>query len=152
MKTLPNRYFSIYLVIFLNLTLSSCGNKNKNHVALEDADLYRNAVQNLTDIAVYDIFSPPVASRVYVYPNIAAYEVIAQAFPEKFNSLADQLNGLTVSPQIPDGVNPYISAIYAFNIVGKSMIFSEDKMETFQKSFDEQISKFSISRRVRKNP
>ena len=77
MKTLPNRYFSIYLVIFLNLTLSSCGNKNKNHVALEDADLYRNAVQNLTDIAVYDIFSPPVASRVYVYPNIAAYEVIA---------------------------------------------------------------------------
>ena len=56
MKTLPNRYFSIYLVIFLNLTLSSCGNKNKNHVALEDADIYRNAVQNLTDIAVYDIF------------------------------------------------------------------------------------------------
>lgn len=150
MKILPSHYFSIYVVIFLNLTLSSCGNKNKNHVALEDADLYRNAVQNLTDIAVYDIFSPPVASRVYVYPNIAAYEIIAQAFPEKFNSLADQLNGLTVSPQIPDGVNPYLSAIYAFNIVGKSMIFSEDKMEKFQKSFDEQISKFSISKSVRK--
>ena len=73
-------------------------------------------------------------------------------FLNKFNSLADQLNGLAVSPQIPDGVNPYLSAIYAFNIVGKSMIFSEDKMEKFQKSFDEQISKFSISRRVRKNP
>jgi hypothetical protein len=26
---------------------------------------------------VHDILSPPVASRVYVYPNIAAYEMIA---------------------------------------------------------------------------
>ena len=28
MKTLPNRYFSIYLVFFVILTLTSCGNKN----------------------------------------------------------------------------------------------------------------------------
>ena len=27
----------------------------------------------LTDVMVHDIFSPPVASRIYVYSSIAAY-------------------------------------------------------------------------------
>ena len=37
-------------------------------------DDYHAAVDKLTEVMVHDIFSPPVASRIYVYPNIAAYE------------------------------------------------------------------------------
>ena len=40
---------------------------------LQDPEFFQSAMQNLTDIVVYDIFSPPVASRVYLYPTIAAY-------------------------------------------------------------------------------
>ncbi|MGB0788233.1 MAG: phosphatidic acid phosphatase, partial [Marinirhabdus sp.] len=39
---------------------------------------FQNTVDKVTEIMVHDIFSPPVASRIYVYPNIAAYEIIAR--------------------------------------------------------------------------
>ena len=42
------------------------------------AEDYHTIVDQLTTVMVHDIFSPPVASRIYVYPNIAAYEVLNQ--------------------------------------------------------------------------
>jgi hypothetical protein len=39
---------------------------------------------------IHDIFSPPVASRIFVYPNIAAYEIIAQN-SKTYKSLENQL-------------------------------------------------------------
>ncbi len=142
---------SICVVLSISSLPLSCTPTTTNIKELENPQIFRNVVQNLTDISVYDIFSPPVASRVYVYPSIAAYEVIASAFPDRYQSLAGQLNGLTESPQITAHVNPYLAAIYAYNIVGKSFIFSEDKMTDFQKKFDERVKEFAVSRRVRKN-
>src|ERR1044072_8423003 len=40
--------------------------------------LYRSE-KALTDVIIHDIFSPPVASRIYAYANISAYEVLAKA-------------------------------------------------------------------------
>ena len=142
---------SICAVLSISSLPISCTPTTTNSKELENPQIFRNVVQNLTDISVYDIFSPPVASRVYVYPSIAAYEVIASAFPDRYQSLAGQLNGLTESPQITVHVNPYLAAIYAYNIVGKSFIFSEDKMTDFQMKFDERVKEFAVSRRVRKN-
>ena len=131
--------------------LFSCNPKTTEYKQLENPDFFREAVQNLTDISVYDIFSPPVASRVYVYPSIAAYEVIASAYPDQYKSLAGQLNGLTESPEISANVNPYLAAIYAYNIVGKTLIFSEDKMTDFQNQFEQRLIDLSIPSRIRKN-
>lgn len=39
---------------------------------------------------IHDIFLPPVASRILVYPNVAAYEIIA-GHNDKYNSLSGQL-------------------------------------------------------------
>ena len=145
-------HFSLkhFALLLITGSIFSCAEKQQQFDKLKNPDLFREAVQNLTDISVYDIFSPPVASRVYAYPNIAAYEVMATAFPEKYHSLAGQLKGLKKAPELPENVNPYLAALYAFNIVGKSMIFSEDKMTTFQQQFDDKISKYNIPRRVKK--
>jgi hypothetical protein len=48
-----------------------------------------HAAENVTQIMIHDIFSPPVA----VYPNIAAYEIIAQN-SKTYKSLENQLAGL----------------------------------------------------------
>ncbi len=148
MKTrlIPTIIYLSMVCLFISCQRASVENKQ-----LEDPDLFREAVQNLTDISVYDIFSPPVASRVYVYPSIAAYEIMASAFPEQYHSLAGQLNGLTKSPKITEHVNPYLAAIYAYNIVGKALIFSEHKMTDFQQQFEERVKNLSVSRKVRKN-
>ena len=100
---------------------------------------------------MYDIFSPPVASRVYVYPTVAAYEVMRLGKPEKFQTLAGQLSGLTA---LPPNTNPDVdfnlAALYAFNALGKELIFSEDKMTAFQENFDQQLDTKGIPTRVRK--
>jgi hypothetical protein len=48
-----------------------------------DAAPLHHAQKALTAVIVHDIFSPPVASRIYAYANIAAYEVLAKQNPLK---------------------------------------------------------------------
>lgn len=106
-------------------------------------------MQNLTDIVVYDIFSPPVASRVYLYPTLAAYEIMAQAYPDQYATLVGQVKDLQTIP-VPDNddVNPHLSALFAFNTVGKTLIFSENKMETFEENFLNQLDEYDVPRRA----
>lgn len=106
-------------------------------------------MQNLTDIVVYDIFSPPVASRVYLYPTLAAYEIMAQAYPDQYATLVGQVKDLQTIP-VPDNddVNPHLSALFAFNTVGKTLIFSENKMETFEENFLNQLDEYDVPSRV----
>ncbi|MEQ8576432.1 MAG: phosphatidic acid phosphatase, partial [Fulvivirga sp.] len=87
-------------------------------------------MQHLTDVIVHDIFSPPVASRIYTYPSVGAYEILA-AKDSSYKSLAGQLNGLTPIPPVPDNVNHEIAAIQTMLLLGKTLIFSEDKMDEF---------------------
>ncbi|MEM9918177.1 MAG: hypothetical protein AAF990_08780, partial [Bacteroidota bacterium] len=91
------------------------------------------SMQKLTDVIVHDIFSPPVASRIYAYPSIAAYEVMRQDNPSH-RTLAGQLNGLTPIPAPEQGkVYCYpLAGIQAFLQCGKALIFSEDKIEAYQ--------------------
>lgn len=93
------------------------------------------AVDKVTQIMIHDIFSPPVASRIFAYPNIAAYEIIAQNNPD-FASLAGQLNDLQAIPKIDSlsGVNLELSALIAHMDLSKQLIFSEDKLEVLEDS------------------
>ena len=67
---------------------------NKYISAISDPVLFQESVQNLTEIIVHDIFSPPVASRVYLYPTIAAYEIVAQFDSLAYQSFVEKLSGL----------------------------------------------------------
>ena len=98
------------------------------------SDHYHASVDKLTEIMVHDIFSPPVASRVYAYPNIAAYETMASS-NDKYRSLAGQLNGLSALPSLPnEGVNYQLAALMAHMELGKKLIFSEDRMLIYRDS------------------
>ena len=63
---------------------------------------------------VHDIFSPPVASRVFAYPSIAAYEIIAKN-NDTYRSLENQLTGLTPIPEPPadQPINFQLAALIA---------------------------------------
>ena len=95
----------------------SCENKNFDTARLNDASLFHSAMQNLSDIIVYDIFSPPVASRVYLYPSIAAYELMARDMPFKYKSLVGQVKDLTKIPKPERDSQNYnlnLTILYAF--------------------------------------
>ena len=138
------------VLILLCLLLLSCSENTDYLKKIQDPELFQAAVQNLSDIIVYDIFSPPVASRVYMYPTIAAYEVMAQAYPSQYYSLAGQLTDLEKTPKMSEDVNPHLAALLSYNIVGKTLIFSEDKMKAFQDKQAEKIRAMNVPRRVRK--
>lgn len=91
---------------------------------------YYLTTDKVTEIMIHDIFSPPVASRILSYPNVAAYEIIA-GYNTKYNSLSGQLHELTPIPVFNDTngtLNPQLAALIAHIEVSKGLIFSEDKL------------------------
>ena len=137
-------------ILSICVFMLSCKRDNNYIAAISDPVLFQESVQNLTDIIVHDIFSPPVASRVYLYPTIAAYEIVAQFDSLAYQSFAGKLSGLEPIPSASKNVNPHLAAIYAFNSTGKALIFSEDKMQIFQEKQNEKIRKIRVPKLVRK--
>ena len=138
-----------YVLLLLVLVQCSDGNNKAYIEKIQNAEFFQSAMQNLTDIVVYDIFSPPVASRVYLYPTIAAYEVMALKYPEKYNSLVGQIKELNPIPKpSSEKVDYHLASLFAFNTVGKTLIFSEDKMELFQENFNSKLKELDVPRRV----
>ena len=130
--------FLIFSVIVL-----SCENKTFDPNSLNDSSLFHSAMQNLSDIIVYDIFSPPVASRVYLYPSIAAYELMAKNMPLKYKSLVGQIKDLTPIPEPEKDSKNYnlnLTILYAFIKVGKTLIFSDELMENFEKRLSNKLN------------
>ncbi|WP_116105735.1 vanadium-dependent haloperoxidase [Lewinella sp. IMCC34191] len=124
------------LCFFLLLgVLSACEEDINPDYAREVADpeLYHRSVKQLTDVIVHDIFSPPVASRIYSYSSIAGYEAMAAGDPNLV-SLSGQIAHLEPVPAPPANVEiAYpVAAMVAQWKVGKSLIFSEDKMDAYR--------------------
>ncbi|PPK86686.1 PAP2 superfamily protein [Neolewinella xylanilytica] len=98
-----------------------------------DPEYYHRSVKQLTDVIVHDIFSPPVASRIYSYSSIAGYEAMAAGDPNLV-SLSGQISHLSPAPAPPPNVEiayPLAAVVAQFK-VGKSMVFSEDKMDAYR--------------------
>jgi len=57
----------IILFLLLSILLTSC-NQKKETIKVGPEDLH-TVVDKVTQIMIHDIFSPPVASRIFAYPN-----------------------------------------------------------------------------------
>ena len=119
---------------FLSICLLiSCQKESKKIVI--SANDYHKTVDKLTEIMIHDIFSPPVASRVYVYPNIVAYEVLASD-NSSYKSLVNQLNGLTAFRPIDaqKNIDKRMAALIAYIDVAQDLVFSREKIEIYKDS------------------
>ena len=140
----------IFLANFI--VVLGCENTKFDPNKLNDASFFHSAMQNLSDIIVYDIFSPPVASRVYLYPSIAAYELMAKNMPLKYKSLVGQVKGLKPIPEPEKDFKNYnlnLTILYAFNKVGKTLIFSDELMEKFEKGLNDKLNSIGVPRYIR---
>jgi hypothetical protein len=98
----------------------------------------------LVNTVMEDLFTPPVASRIYAYPNIAFYECIRNddaALP----SLAGKLNGLKNIPaeQKNSPVDHFIAASVSFSYVAQALVGSEYKIENWRTSFTDSMTKIT---------
>jgi hypothetical protein len=123
------------LALVVGLVVISCTSKKEQadfDPGVVDPNHLHRTMKQITDVIVHDIFSPPQASRIYAYASMAAYEAAVPG-NDKFISLAGQLKGLEPVPQ-PESGKPYcfeLSSVHALALVGKQLIFSEEKVLAF---------------------
>jgi hypothetical protein len=99
-----------------------------------DPKLFHETATYLTDVIIHDIFKPPVASRIYGYAFLAAYEALV---PEniEYQSLGNQLIKFK-SPPKPDSALAYcfpLASIKAFTVVGRTLTFSGNMWDDYEK-------------------
>lgn len=123
----------ISLIAAALLVLASCQKKQEPvEVSPEE---FHASVDKVIEIMIHDIFSPPVASRIFAYSNIAAYEIVAKK-NDKYKSLAGQVTDLKSipDPKNSENVNYEMAALIAHMDISKRLIFSEERMESFRDS------------------
>jgi hypothetical protein len=104
--------------------------------ALDPVDVLIHNEDQLTQVIIYDVFTPPVASRIYVYSSIAAYEAIRHSKKDA-PSIAEKLNGFGKMP-MPEANKKYdftLAATEAFFKVARNVkVFSIDSLNEYEKT------------------
>ena len=126
------RYLTVLFAITIFFAFSGCKQKAKIELK-KDADVLHENVDELTQVIIYDVFTPPVASRIYGYTSLAAYEAMRYADP-RYNSIANQLNGFKKMPVPQKGqqYNYALAATKAFFTVAHKVTFSVDTLKKYE--------------------
>ena len=104
--------------------------------AQDRAAVLHNLNSLLINTVMDDFFTPPVASRIYSYPNIAFYECIRLDDPA-LNSLSGKLKGLGTLPVPPPNskIDHLIAASISFSYTAQALVGSEYKMDGWRQKF-----------------
>jgi hypothetical protein len=106
---------SIHLLLFLMLF--------KNNMAQSPRIVVCNT--GAIQLIMEDIFSPPVASRIHVYGNIAAYEVLCKEPKSPLKSLYGQISHIPSISEPKEAIHYEAAANFAFIKITKKLVFSE---------------------------
>lgn len=154
-----NRFIAIVTVririvmpYVLLLAMTACSKKPV--VKVPDEEIIHRNQDQLTQVIIYDVFTPPVACRLYVYSALAAYEAIRFS-QEGTSSIAGKLIGFDKMPQ-PEKDKKYNFTLAAskafFNVVRNVKVFSVDSLnryeETLYGSYKDQLDDSVYARSV----
>lgn len=138
--------FAALCVLGVSLT-AGCSPPAPDASELADPKLLHDAVEVTTSAMMESVTSPPVASRIYAYSSIAAYEALRPGSPE-FQSLTAQLNGLAETPQ-PEQEGAYllpISSVNAFLTVAEALVFAPEKVAEHRARLVEELRDRGVPR------
>jgi len=125
----------LLFVPVLVLCFASCKKPDYEKI-LHDPTLFSRTVYELNGVVMGNNFSPPVASRNYAYASVAGYEVIAAGYPNKYRSLAGQLNGFdsVAKPAANANIDYPYASLLAFCRVGEAVTFPAGSLKYYTDS------------------
>ena len=136
--------------ISLLVLLNSCTPNNAYLKYIHNPELYSKTVHELNRVVMGNNFSPVVSSRNYTYAAVASYEVIAAAYPARYQSLVGQLHGFNEVPKIK--LNPQVdvelASILAYIKVGEAVTFPEGSMVDYRNSLIKKAKDLGLPNRV----
>lgn len=122
----------LFLLLILS-TLNGCKSEGDYKKIFEDPILYCKTVYELNNVVMDNNFNPLIASRNYLYANVAAYEVLAAGYPDKLTSLAGQLHGLSSIPKpgFSSSTDYGFASLLAFCKLGEAVTFPKGSMSGY---------------------
>lgn len=139
----------IVAVAMMGLLITSCQHPDYKKFTT-DPLLYCKTVKQLNNVVLENNFPPMIASRNYVYANIAAYEVMVLG-DNRFQTLAGQIKHLPSFPGIDTtGADLHYAALLAFCKAGEAVTFPEGSMQQYVHQLDSMASSANMSSAMKK--
>ncbi|MCC6286777.1 MAG: vanadium-dependent haloperoxidase [Chitinophagaceae bacterium] len=113
---MTNKIYTLFLAAGFTFLLTGCHSK-KTIINVSDGDILHKNQDILTEIIIYDVFTPPVAARLYVYTSLASYEALRFMNKDEI-SVAEKLHGFGKMPQ------PEINKSYDFTLAASRAFFT----------------------------
>lgn len=132
------QYRNLYCFLLLTLVLGAC--KNQSRIALDRTAILYNNQDMLTQVIIYDVFSPPVASRIYSYASLAAFEAVKHQQKGEA-SLTANMKGFPEMPK-PSSDSSYdfsLAASQAFFSTVHKLVFSLDSLKDYEEKVMDQF-------------
>ena len=122
----------VLLISVFCLSILGCTKREKIKMRSDSEVIHQN-VDHLTQLIIFDAFSPPVASRIYGYTSLAAYEAI-RFEDSNYKSIAEQMAGFKKMPKPITGktYNYTLAASKAFFTVAQKVTFSIDTLKKYE--------------------
>jgi len=146
------KFQQITFLALLDFAVAGCTQKKAPQ--LPETEIVHQNQNKLTEVIIYDVFTPPVASRLYVYTSLAAYEAI-RFKNEGAPSITAKLRGFAAMPEPEKGkdYNFTLASTKAFfNVVRNVKVFSVDSLTAYEESvynqFKETLDEATYKRSV----
>lgn len=149
---------SWYLIFLICTFLLACtGKKNEfkdkgslPKVVIKDEFLVKQlhlASDQLDSAIIEDLFSPPVASRVYLYPYLATYYCVTEE-DSKFdlNLELENRNKILTDEEVSK-----VIAIYSFYAVAKELVYTSSSLNMGEKTFENNLLKLGWTNQLLDN-
>lgn len=131
----------VLFFLFLAINLINCQSDTKE-VSLP-ADTIHEWNITLEESIVNDFFPPPTAARIYAYPNIAAYEILAKQ-GGTYSPLSNLYKEIKIAKPNND-INLEIASIYAFYFCSIELVYSIDSLNKAIEDFHSNLLKKEVS-------
>ena len=147
---LKNNTILFFITAFFLVGCTSENSKDdlqplKNYVEADHLHQWNVALEAAI---VNDFFTPPVAGRIYTYPNIAAYEILIQK-DSTYLSLNHHYPELKI-PKPSKTVFLPLSAIYAFYYSGKNLVYDNEPLETKINEYEKDLKSLEVDSSILK--
>lgn len=123
-------------------SIQACKNENQLTGIITAAELH-SLNSGLIEISMEDVYNPPIATRIFAYSNLAAFEVNSHKSGKSFMA-AHTGDSLFAVPKI-SCPNYELAALFAFCEVSKSLVFSEYMIDTLYQRLMQKAAKDGFS-------
>ncbi|RYY61496.1 MAG: phosphatase PAP2 family protein [Chitinophagaceae bacterium] len=128
--------YKCLLVPFVILLLVVSCRPDTKAFDVDNVEILHRNEDLLTRIIIYDVFTPPVAARIYVYSSLASYEALRFS-KDGTGSIMEKTRGFAKAP-LPEPRKNYnflLAASKAFFTVARNIrVFAVDSLQRYEDS------------------